>query len=75
MTIITIDNKEYELETLSEEAKAQLVSMQFVDQKLAQLNAEAAAFQTARIGYAKALNELLLNTEDKNEGKNKKIKH
>jgi hypothetical protein len=59
MTTVTIDNIEYAIDSLSEDAKAQLVSLQFVDQKLAQLNAEAAAFQTARIGYANALNELL----------------
>lgn len=59
MTTVNIDNIEYELESLSEDAKAQLVSLQFVDQKLVQLNAEAAAYQTARIGYANALNELL----------------
>lgn len=59
MTTVSIDNIEYELESLSEDAKAQLVSLQFVDQKLVQLNAEAAAYQTARIGYANALNELL----------------
>jgi hypothetical protein len=59
MTTVTIDNIEYELESLSEDAKAQLLSLQFVDQKLAQLNAEAAAYQTARIGYSNALNELL----------------
>jgi hypothetical protein len=59
VTVIIIDNIEYELESLSEEAKAQFASIQFVDQKLAQLNAEAAAYQTARIGYANALNELL----------------
>jgi Family of unknown function (DUF6447) len=59
MTTITIDNVDYELESLSEEVKNQLASIQFVDQKLAQLNAEAAAYQTARIGYANALNELL----------------
>jgi len=59
MTTITIDNKEYELETLSEDVKAQLLSLQFVDQKLAQLNAELAVFQTARSGYSNALNAAL----------------
>ena len=59
MTTVTIDNVEYALDSLSEEAKAQFASIQFVDQKLVQLNAEAAAYQTARIGYANALNELL----------------
>ena len=63
MTTITIDNKEYELESLSDDAKAQLVSLQFVDQKLAQLNAELAVFQTARIGYSNALNTALPKDE------------
>jgi hypothetical protein len=69
MTTVTIDNIEYELESLSDDAKAQLASLQFVDQKLAQLNAEAAAYQTARIGYANALNELLPTAEDKKKEK------
>ncbi|MDO9049699.1 MAG: DUF6447 family protein [Methylobacter sp.] len=59
MTTITIDNKEYELESLSEEAKAQLQSLQFVDAELQRLNAQSAVLQTARIAYAKALNDAL----------------
>ena len=54
MPIITIDEKTYDTDTLSEEAKAQLTSVQFVDQELARLNAQAAVLQTARIAYAKA---------------------
>ena len=48
-----------EKNTLSEEAKAQLQSLQFVDQELAKLQAQAAVLQTARIAYAKALNDAL----------------
>jgi hypothetical protein len=59
MTTITIDNKEYDLGTLSDEAKAQLISLQFVDQELQRLQAQTAAYQTARMAYAKALNEAL----------------
>jgi hypothetical protein len=59
MTTITIDNKEYDLGTLSDEVKAQLISLQFVDQELQRLQAQTAAYQTARIAYAKALNEAL----------------
>ena len=59
MNTITIDNKEYDFDKLSDEAKAQLVSMQFCDQELQRLQAQAAAYQTARIGYAKALNQAL----------------
>ena len=59
MPIIKIDEKEYDTETLSEEAKAQLTSIQFVDQELHRLNAQAAILQTARIAYTKALNDAL----------------
>ena len=54
---ITIDYKQYEEDELSSEAKAQLASIQFVDSELARLQAKAAALQTARMAYAKALNE------------------
>ena len=59
MTFIKIDNKDYDTETLSDEAKAQLQSLNFVDQELAKLNAQAAVMKTARIAYAKALNDAL----------------
>ena len=59
MTTITIDDKEYDLDTLSEEAKAQLISIQFVDQELQRINAQAAVLQTARVAYSRALNDAL----------------
>ena len=59
MPIIKIDNIEYAIDKLSEDAKAQLISLQFCDQELARLQAQAAAYQTARLAYAKALNEAL----------------
>ena len=54
-----IDDKEYDLDKLSDEAKNQLVSLQYVDQELQKLNAQAAVLQTARIAYAQALKEAL----------------
>lgn len=69
MPIITIDNVEYDFDSLSTDAKNQFTSLQFVDQKLAQLQAEIAVFQTARIGYSKALKEALPDS------KGKKAKH
>ena len=57
MTTITIDNVEYDTDKLSDEAKAQLVSLQFCDQELARLQAQAAAYQTARMAYSKALQD------------------
>lgn len=59
MPTITIDNKLYDYDSLSNEAKAQLASIQFVDSELARLQAKAAALQTARIAYSKALSEAL----------------
>jgi hypothetical protein len=59
MTQITIDNVDYDTDKLSGEAKAQLVSLQFCDQELARLQNQAAALQTARMAYAKALNDAL----------------
>ena len=59
MPTITIDNRDYDLNTLSIDARAQLQSLQFVDAELARLQAQAAVLQTARMAYAKALNEAL----------------
>ena len=63
MPIIKIDGKDYNLEGLSEAAKAQLVSLQFVDSELQRLNAQAAVLQTARIAYSKALGDALPKAE------------
>jgi len=59
MPKMTIDGQEYDTEDFSEEAKAQLLSIQVVDRKIADLNADIAIMQTARNTYAKALSELL----------------
>ena len=59
MTTIKIDNIDYDADKLSDEAKAQLVSLQFCDQELARLQAQSAALQTARIAYSKALQAAL----------------
>jgi hypothetical protein len=56
---ITIDDKPYDLDTLSTEAKAQLQSLQFCDAELARLQAQAAVLQTARAAYSKALQAAL----------------
>tara|TARA_B100000579_G_scaffold337854_1_gene288932 strand:- start:595 stop:822 length:228 start_codon:yes stop_codon:yes gene_type:complete len=64
MATITIDGKEYDVDDLSEDAKAQLASIQFVDQELVRLTAQVAAMQTARNTYGRALNEILgIDTE------------
>ena len=59
MANIKIDDKDYDFDTLSDEAKNQLVSLQFVDAELQRLNAQAAVLQTARVAYANALKSAL----------------
>jgi hypothetical protein len=59
MATITIDGKEYDVDTLSDETKAQLGSLQYVDSELARLQAQAATLQTARMAYARALKQTL----------------
>ena len=59
MATITIDGKEYDVDTLSDETKAQLGSLQYVDSELARLQAQAATLQTARIAYGRALKQTL----------------
>jgi hypothetical protein len=59
MATLNIDNKEYDLDTLSDECKAQLASIQFVEQELARLQAKAAALQTAKAAYLQALQKSL----------------
>lgn len=55
MATITIDGVEYDQETLSEEAKAQLSSLQFVQVELQRLEAKTAVYKTAQINYSSAL--------------------
>ena len=59
MTTIKIDSIDYDTDKLSEEAIAQLASIQFCDLELARLQAQAAAYQTARMAYSKALQSAL----------------
>lgn len=59
MPHINIDNQDYDLDTLSADAKAQLASIQFVDAELQRLTAQTAVLQTARIAYANALKQAL----------------
>ena len=60
---ITIDDVEYNLEELSDNAKAQLGNIRFVDTQLQQLNNELAVSDTARIGYTNALKGELAKIE------------
>ncbi|MFM8498424.1 MAG: hypothetical protein ACK440_02645 [Sphingomonadaceae bacterium] len=55
MATLTIDGKDYDSDALSDNAKAQLVSLQAVDRRIESLQEELAILQTARIAYGNAL--------------------
>ena len=52
---ITIDNIEYDLTNASDEAKAQIANLQFVNEQILQRNNELQITETAKIGYSRAL--------------------
>lgn len=59
MAKLNIDGREYDTETLSEDAKAQITNVQVVDQKIAQLQQEMAIMKTARNAYIRGLQSKL----------------
>ena len=67
MATIKIDDKEYEMDDLSQEVKAQIASLRYVEGELAKLNMKLAALQTAKLAYARALKASLENEATDNE--------
>jgi hypothetical protein len=61
---VTIDDKEYTLDNLSDKAKNDMASMRVVDQKIEQNKQELAILQTARNAYARSLKEQLPEVTD-----------
>ena len=55
MSKITIDGKDYDVEEISDNVKAQLTSLQFVDNEIKRLSAQIAVLQTARNAYGRAV--------------------
>ncbi len=60
---VTIDGKDYTLADLSDEIKAQVQSLQFVEAELARTNALVAVLSTAKAAYQRALKEELEKEE------------
>ena len=52
---INVDDKKYKVEDMTDDAKAQLLNIQFVDGQIQQLKNEWAVSDTARLGYTAAL--------------------
>lgn len=63
MPNITIDDKEYDTDKLSEATKAQLTSMRLADAEIQRLNIQLAIAQTARNAYALAVRKDLEEIE------------
>ena len=59
MPKITIDDVEYNTEDLTDNGKAQLASLQFLDVQMQKIQGEIAVYQTARNAYINALKEEL----------------
>ena len=59
MTKVTIDDEEHETDDMSEDARAQLISLQFVNTEISRLQMRLAAMQTAANGYKVALADAL----------------
>lgn len=59
MAMIKIDGKDYDTDKLSDQSKAQLVNLRFVDTELDRLQAKIAVLQTARQVYVRALKDAL----------------
>lgn len=59
MPVIKIDDKDYDSEKLSNEAKEMLANIQIADQEIQRLNIQLALARTARNSYAEKLKKAL----------------
>ena len=64
MPKITVDGIEYNTEDLSDNGKAQLASLQFLEAQMNKLNAEIAVYETARSAYMNSLKSELENSKE-----------
>ena len=62
MTKITIDSKEYELESLSKKAQDNIATLQYVQSELNRLQAQIAVFKTAESAYINVINQEIENS-------------
>ena len=63
MPKITVDGIDYNTEDLSDNGKAQLASLQFLEAQMNKLNAEISVYETARSTYVHALKSELEDTD------------
>ena len=60
---ITIDDKDYDLDDLSDECKVEIQSLQFCEGEIVRLNNKLAVTGTARMAYQRAVAKLLEEDE------------
>ena len=58
---INIDNKEYDLTNLSDQGKANLLSLQFTNERLQELNNMQALLQRAKNSYISSLKKEIIS--------------
>ena len=63
MPKITVDDVEYNTEDLSDNGKAQLASLQFLEAQIIKIKSEIAVYQTAKNSYIAALKAELEKTD------------
>ena len=64
MSTLHFNGQSYDLDALSDEARAQVTSLQFVDAEMARLKGQLAVFQTARNAYLQVLKPHLVALDD-----------
>ena len=67
MPKITIDELEYNTEDLTDNGKAQLASLQFLEVQMNKIKSEIAVYQTARNSYIAALKAELDGSQEKTD--------
>lgn len=59
MATLSLDNKLYDLDKISTQARSKIESARFCDRKIAELEAELAVMKTARAAYLSVLPSLV----------------
>ena len=59
MAKVVLDGKEYEFDELSDDAKKQVVSLQFFKNEIQRLENQIAAYRTAQSAYTSALQKIV----------------
>ena len=63
MPSVKINDKEYDFDSLSDDAKKNLASLQFVQNELKRLEGKIAVYKTSEAAYARALNGFLPDSD------------